>query len=250
MFFFLKKVEVPSNDGFYRNIGLRIMEIINRIKVDKTWMKFHTVNLLAVLFFFIPGFWQQTYSFEKKLQDQDLLDFLENTRTASGSFSQKTFGTQSLRNNIEQRGTFSFTRSGEFRLCIEYPQRQSIISNGKSIFQYDPELKQVLIINLEQLKTSPIAVLFDLKDFRKSFNIQHLSNENGTNLLRMVPKSKIISFEHVDLCLKDKIPIYMEFLDFFEKKTRIDFPDVSLNVVFSPDEFNFLIPEGSDVFRM
>ncbi len=173
---------------------------------------------------------------------------LSTIKNAKGYFLQK----EALESEyFERKGTFSFQRDGKFKWSIEYPNTQLIVSDGELIFQYDSDLKQVLIHRFDAaFKNSPIDILFRLDIISKSFDIKELPSADGSNSLRIISRDKKIGFNHIDVAFKEHIPLYLEFVDLFDKKTRIDFSDVRVNIILPFDEFDFVIPEGSNVIHM
>jgi len=70
--------------------------------------------------------------------------FVKQVRSATGTFTQST---QSSRGQPApaQSGTFAFERPGKFRWAVEKPYEQLVLSDGKKLYQYDPDLAQVSV---------------------------------------------------------------------------------------------------------
>src|SRR5690606_12915238 len=70
--------------------------------------------------------------------------FVKDVRSASGSFTQATTTAQGAP-GTQQSGSFAFRRPGNFRWALEQPYEQLVVSDGKQLYQYDPDLAQVSV---------------------------------------------------------------------------------------------------------
>ena len=73
---------------------------------------------------------------------EQLRAFVSTVTSATGSFSQYTVNNQG-RTQPAQTGVFSFQRPGKFKWAVQKPYEQLVISDGRQVFQYDPDLAQV-----------------------------------------------------------------------------------------------------------
>src|SRR3546814_18614119 len=88
-----------------------------------------------------------------------LRKFIADVPAAAGQFSQQRLDSQGQ--GKAQSGEFSFRRPGQFRWSVKKPYAQLIVSNGKTVYQYDPDLAQVTERNVDQyIAPSPAALLF------------------------------------------------------------------------------------------
>ncbi|CAM5198781.1 Outer-membrane lipoprotein carrier protein [Oligella ureolytica] len=78
---------------------------------------------------------------------QQLRDFVKNIKSATGQFAQQSGG--GAQGQGTQSGTFSFERPGKFVWNIVKPYEQKVISDGQKVYQYDPDLAQVTIRNVQ-----------------------------------------------------------------------------------------------------
>lgn len=91
-----------------------------------------------------------------------LTQLLETSKTLSARFSQLTLdgsGTQLQ----ETAGDMSLQRPGLFYWHTDAPQEQLMVSNGKKVSLWDPDLQQVTIKTLDQRLTQTPALLLDRK---------------------------------------------------------------------------------------
>lgn len=179
-----------------------------------------------------------------------LKTFVAGVRSATGVFTQTTIGPQGA-TRPGQTGAFAFQRPGKFKWAVQRPYEQLIVSDGKEVFQYDPDLAQVSVRNVDQVVgTSPAAILFGSGNLDDSFDVTVLPGKDGLDWLRAKPRNADAGFTHVDIGLKDNAPVRLELLDTFGQKTLIDLSDIRSNPVLPAAEFQFSSPAGVDVVRM
>ncbi|VCU71598.1 Outer-membrane lipoprotein carrier protein precursor [Pigmentiphaga humi] len=179
--------------------------------------------------------------------------FVNGTQAASGSFSQVTRGSGSQAGQAApvQAGTFSFQRPGRFRWAVAKPYEQLIVSDGKQLFQYDPDLSQVTVREVgEAIGASPAQILFGSGSLEQSFDVAEQPDRDGLQWLRATPKTPEAGFSRVDIAFKDGLPARLELLDAFGQTTAITFNGVARNPQLPADSFRFTAPAGVDVVRM
>jgi len=179
-----------------------------------------------------------------------LKSFVATVKSATGSFTQVTIGTQG-RAQPAQSGSFAFQRPGKFKWVVAQPYEQRIIADGKSVFQYDPDLAQVTVRKLDQaIGTSPAAILFGSVALEQTFELTGLGERDGLQWLRAKPRKAEAGFSQVDIGLKDNLPVRIELLDAFGQTTQVSLSDIQANPVLAATEFEFTPPAGVDVVQM
>lgn len=177
-----------------------------------------------------------------------LEQFIAKVQAATGEFTQQRLDQQG---KSPQSGKFSFKRPGKFKWAVEKPYEQLIISNGKQVYQYDPDLAQVTERGVDQsIGTSPAAILFGSGSLAETFTISSLPSKEGFEWLRALPRAGSAGFTHVDIGFKNSMPARLELLDSFGQTTRIDLSNIVSNPELGADEFNFTPPAGVDVVKM
>jgi outer membrane lipoprotein carrier protein len=107
--------------------------------------------------------------FAASAQEQ-LRAFVATVTSATGSFSQYTVNNQG-RTQPAQTGVFSFQRPGKFKWAVQKPYEQLVISDGRQVFQFDPDLAQVTERKVDAaIGTSPAAILFGSGSLEQSFD--------------------------------------------------------------------------------
>lgn len=176
--------------------------------------------------------------------------FVKEVAAASGSFTQST---QSTRGTppAAQRGTFAFQRPGKFRWNITEPYEQLIVSDGKQLYQYDPDLAQVSVRSVDTaLGNAPAQILFGDGTLAKSFKLESLPQREGLSWVRATPLSEDAGFAHMDIGMADNLPVRIDILDAFNQVTQVEFTTIVPNPSLAATQFHFDAPAGVDVVRM
>jgi len=178
-----------------------------------------------------------------------LHDFIAEVHSATGQFRQDMAGGQGA--GRTQSGEFSFQRPGKFRWAVRKPYEQLIVSDGRSVYQYDPDLQQVTQRSARQaIGASPAALLFGSGALEDSFDLESRPDRDGLQWLRAVPKSGDAGFAHVDIGFSGGLPRRLELLDAFGQTSLITFEDIRANPAIPADRFQFQAPPGVDLVKM
>ncbi|WP_313622470.1 outer membrane lipoprotein chaperone LolA [Achromobacter sp.] len=181
---------------------------------------------------------------------EQLRAFVSTVTAATGSFSQYTVNDQG-RTQPAQTGVFSFQRPGKFKWAVQKPYEQLVISDGRQVFQYDPDLAQVTERKVDAaIGTSPAAILFGSGSLEQSFDVSALPAKDGVEWLRAKPRTADAGFSRVDIGMKDNLPVRVELLDSFGQTTRVDLSAIQANPSLPAKEFQFTAPKGVDVVKM
>jgi outer membrane lipoprotein carrier protein len=181
---------------------------------------------------------------------EQLRTFVAQVQSASGDFAQYTVGPQG-QTKPAQRGKFLFMRPGRFKWDVLKPYEQQIVSNGREIYQFDPDLNQVTVRKVDQaIGASPAAILFGSGSLEQSFEVTALPNKESLTWLRAKPRQPDAGFVHVDLGFKDGIPHRIILLDAFGQTTHVELSALVRNPGLSTSNFDFVAPQGADVVRM
>ncbi|MVW77768.1 outer membrane lipoprotein chaperone LolA [Bordetella sp. 02P26C-1] len=176
--------------------------------------------------------------------------FVANVNSATGKFTQSTTGAQGATQRA-QRGDFAFQRPGKFKWAVNQPYEQLVVSDGQRLFQYDPDLAQVTVRQVDQaIGASPAAILFGSGDLEQAFNVSPLPARDGLEWLRAKPRSADAGFAQVDIGLRNNLPARVELLDSFGQTTRVELSDIQANPPLPATEFSFTPPSGVDVVNM
>jgi len=176
-----------------------------------------------------------------------LTGLLNQAETLTGRFSQLSLdgsGTQLQ----ETSGELALKRPGQFRWHTDAPMEQLLVSNGKKVWLYDPDLEQVTIQELDQRLTHTPALLLsgDVSTISENFEVSH--KEAGEVVdFTLKPKAKDTLFDNLRLSFRNGVINDMQLIDSVGQRTNILFMGVKMNQPLKADLFTFEIPEGADV---
>jgi len=174
--------------------------------------------------------------------------FLSSTRTLQADFNQ-TLRTHDGEVLQQSEGEFYLNRPGKFRWNYRSPYEQIIVSDGERIWIYDVDLQQVTVQKQDAgLPTTPMALLEDSFKLHQSFHVSPLDEQQGVYRLKLVSKTKESDFGEIVVGLDEQGLRFMQLHDQFEQVTDIVFSDINTNTKLADDIFEFIPPEGVDVF--
>jgi outer membrane lipoprotein carrier protein len=148
-------------------------------------------------------------------------------------------------------GTVYFLKPGRMRWEFDDPSKELIVSDGTQLYNYDPELNQVVEAPLAQALRSPGATEFLLGagDVVKDFNASLLDGAgNGLTNLKLVPKSEGNTVE-LGLDPKNFDVETIRMIDKLGNVTSLKFTDIVNNSPVSDSIFKFAVPPGADIVR-
>lgn len=177
-----------------------------------------------------------------------LENFLANTQTLEATF-QQTLRTQEGEVLQQTEGEFYLNRPGKFRWNYRSPYEQVIVSDGENIWIYDVELQQVTVQKQSAgLPATPMALLEDSSTLHKDFDVSPLDERKGIYRLKLLSKTKESDFGEIIVGLDKDGLRFMQLHDQFEQVTDIVFSDIDTNKKLAKEIFEFIPPEGVDVF--
>jgi len=178
-----------------------------------------------------------------------LSELLDRAQTLRGGFTQLTLSASGTRLQ-EAKGQMALQRPGMFRWHTDAPLEQLLVSNGQTVWLYDPDLEQVTVQKLDERLTHTPALLLsgDVSKISENFEI---SQEQAGNLstFTLKPKSADSLFDSLSLSFRRDVISEMRLIDNSGQRTSIHFLDVKMNRVLIDTTFEFDIPPGTDVIE-
>ena len=189
-------------------------------------------------------------------------DFSQKTTISAVNREQKGSGEVLLKRPASATAMFRFNYS---------KPKQQIISNGKQVWFYTPENKQVMVNSVAAMfaggNSIALSYLTGLghvsRDFDIAFAADH-QDKNGNYQLELTPKKAspvltklqlTVSAEAVEQLqgsgeVKNIFPIIASVIhDAGGNLTRIDYNRTRVNKGIADGKFNFKIPEGVEVIK-
>ena len=181
---------------------------------------------------------------EESLQTQ-----LNSNQQMSGRFTQVISSERSSKTQ-SSTGEFWLKKPSKFRWHYSAPYIQKIISNGEKIWVYDEDLEQVTVKKSTQsIDSTPLAIILGSASIDKHFNAATLELKDDLEWMRLTPKNESSGFDYIDIGFKNGLLSRMLLQDSFGQITRLQFTGVEVHADIDDDDFDFEIPEGTDIFE-
>lgn len=180
---------------------------------------------------------------------EELEGFLTSVQTLTASFEQEVIDEAG---QVSQRsqGRFYLKRPGLFRWNYETPFKQEIVSDGKKVWFFDPDLEQVTVKPVDQaLGSAPALLLSGELKLNERFRIRSQGRSGDVAWLELEPKSSEDMFRSLRVEMVNGRLRSMEMADNFGQLSRVKFRQLRINVSLSPKLFKFSPPPGIDVFE-
>ena len=181
---------------------------------------------------------------------EKLSALLRPIESMSANFTQQLFDADDSEVELFE-GVFKLAKPGKMLWHIKQPMEQKLVSDGEVLWIYDPDLEQVVIESFAgKIKSTPIA-LFNgqVADLDSRYTITQQHTERSTEIFTLSPKDTSSLFSRIDITFVDSVPQSIAVIDTFEQRTLIVFDKLSVNPLFDPSIFSFIIPNQVDVIN-
>ena len=151
----------------------------------------------------------------------------------------------------ERSGTLYLLKPGRMRWEYDAPSKELIVSDGTVLYDYDPELNQVVEAPLAQTLRAPGATefLLGVGDIRKDFDGALMDSSDTTLIhLKLVSKRQGNTVE-LGLDPKSYDVATMRVIDQLGNATSLKFSDIVNNPPVSGTIFTFSPPAGADIVK-
>ena len=143
----------------------------------------------------------------------------------------------------EVSGQMQLQRPNKFRWDYKKPFEQQIISDGTSVWLYDPELAQVTVRELSKaLGASPAALLAGEDSLDKNFKLVTAYRKGNLEWVSTNPKDSEAGFSKISLGFKGELLQEMDMIDSFGHQTKIVFSNLEHNPAIEAKAFLFKPP--------
>ena len=178
----------------------------------------------------------------------DLQQHYKATRSFSARFSETI--TRPGVPPVQRSGSIDYKKPGKLRWEFQGSQPETIVSDGKTIYDYDPGLNQVVETPLAQAVRSQAAAAFLLGagDLKRDFNAVGISSPDSTGVVHvsLTPKQ---GGERIEAGVDRKTYniATLSIADALGNQTYFKFSNIELNPSLEDSRFSFTPPNGADV---
>jgi outer membrane lipoprotein carrier protein len=150
----------------------------------------------------------------------------------------------------KRQGTVSFRKPGRMRWEFEDPEKQTIVSDGETLYSYDPDLNQVVETPLKQAlkSSSATSFLLGIGNINRDFKAAFANPSKSTGLIDLILDAKTGGYKiEVGLDPQTYNLMTLTLTDQLGDVTRIDFSDIHDNVELPDSIFAYQVPAGADI---
>ena len=177
---------------------------------------------------------------------QELQQLLKPINSLSADFTQQIKDHNNHKLQL-LNGNFSLKKPNQLRWNVLAPMPQLVVSDGKLVWLYDPDLEQVVIQSFsDDFMANPISILLgDLDQLNRDFTVLLISDDRFS----LKPKQKNSLFVAIQLRFVDSVLSHIEYQDNFGQNTQLTLSQVKLNPQLAKNTFVFDIPQAVDIIN-
>ncbi len=192
---------------------------------------------------------QATSSLVKQLAGLQRLtaDFEQSTKTTNNKTVQKK-GLTAQHMNQTFKGVMKVERPGKFYWETTSPAKQTIVTTGKVVWIYDPDLQQAVRQSLDdQVANTPALLLSG--NTNQIMDAYRVTQPDRTKLYyTLYPKQDDGAFQSLTISFgANKAPTLMILQDSLGQTTYVRFSNIKVNPAIPASVFNFEPPKGTDI---
>jgi outer membrane lipoprotein carrier protein len=186
----------------------------------------------------------------------EIQDRYEKTNDFEANFIQEYIG-KVMRQPNKGEGKVYFKKKGMMRWDYNVPN-QKLISDGHTLWYYQPEEKQVLVSDVSRVlkEKTPLAFLAGEGDLGRDFKLLNLnesvSQKEDNYVVELAPKEPLATLSKLILTVDKKsyTVLQADVFDGLGNVTRTRFIEIKTNVGLSNSFFHFTIPPGTEIIKM
>ncbi|PRD20476.1 UNVERIFIED_CONTAM: lolA [Trichonephila clavipes] len=174
-------------------------------------------------------------------------DFEQTTKVTNNKNVQKK-GLTAQHMNQTFKGVMKVERPGKFYWETTSPAKQTIVTTGKVVWIYDPDLQQAVRQSLDdQIANTPALLLSgNTNQIMQSYRV---TQPDRTKLYyTLYPKQEDSAFQSMTISFgANKAPNLMVLQDSLGQTTYVRFSNIKVNPTIPASVFNFEPPKGTDI---
>ena len=192
---------------------------------------------------------QATSSLVKQLAGLQRLtaDFEQRPKPTNNKTVQKK-GLTAQHMNQTFKGVMKVERPGKFYWETTSPAKQTIVTTGKVVWIYDPDLQQAVRQSLDdQVANTPALLLSG--NTNQIMDAYRVTQPDRTKLYyTLYPKQDDGAFQSLTISFgANKAPTLMILQDSLGQTTYVRFSNIKVNPAIPASVFNFEPPKGTDI---
>lgn len=189
----------------------------------------------------------------------NLVKQLSNIKSLSANFEQTTKATVATKApqkkgltgqhmNQTFKGMMKVARPGKFFWETTSPSKQTIVTTGKTVWIYDPDLQQAVRQSLDDQVANTPALLLSGNTGQIMNAYRVTQPDKGKTYYTLYPKDRDGAFQSLTISFGvNKAPSLMILEDSLGQTTQVRFNNVKVNPTIPASTFNFTPPKGTDI---
>lgn len=191
-----------------------------------------------------------------RASEADLREFFATVDTLQATFDQKVVDETGMTLEFA-RGTVYLSRPGKFRWDYDAPIDsgnegigQQIVADGESIYLFDPDLEQVTQRGLQDALGQVPSLLLVQKgsEIDEYFTITDIGETDGLSWVLLKPNDDEAAYRQLMIGFDDSSLATIMLLDGLGNETRLTLSNVKPNIKHPEGLFDFIVPDGADIF--
>ncbi|MEK7773016.1 MAG: outer membrane lipoprotein chaperone LolA [Deltaproteobacteria bacterium] len=175
----------------------------------------------------------------------------DSITSLSADFTQE-FSSKAAKKTLTSEGRVFFKKPGRMRWIYSGPTKDEIVSNGRTVWVYQPDLNQVMERPADAASSS-IATDFlaGVGKIKKQFEISIAEEGKDSYRLELIPKEANLNIKRIFLDV-DKatfLVVRTAIDDSFGNETRVSFRNIKTGTAQQDSFFEFKPPKGAAIVR-
>jgi outer membrane lipoprotein carrier protein len=190
----------------------------------------------------------------KTVKDEPLTGKIQDSYNKVASLTAEFFQSSTLlgmNERIVSSGNLRFLKPGMMDWNYTSPSPQKFVTDGETVWYYEPSVNQLTIGSIGATFTSdvPVSFLLGIGDLSSSFSEEKICENSEGILLTLVPLDKDQSIKTFSLLVDSEtyLPIGAKLVDTGDTITEFLFRETRTNSPLPPEEFTFSPPKGVDI---
>jgi len=187
---------------------------------------------------------------EKSASKSKLLNLLNSFKTLTANFNQSV---KDEDNTLLQQGngSFSLSKPNLLHWSTLAPDESTIVSDGESLWLYDPFIEQATVYSLENsINNTPILLLMNQDEkVWSQYTIEEIAKEsNNTTTIdkfNITSKDSESQVQSLSLIFDGQVLSSFTINDITGQKSEFLLTDIETDKSLSPSLFLFEVPDGS-----
>lgn len=148
----------------------------------------------------------------------------------------------------ETDGTVELAHPGRFRWETAPPFEQLVVSDGSTVWQYDPDLAQVVVRPLDRRADQVPSMLLggEVEAVQKQYEIVAAGDDAGAERFELLPRDQGSPFARLAVQFRGGVLERLEITDGLGQVTEVGFRDVKPLATVDEARFRFETPAGVD----